>query len=91
MPIPFAGPYHVDVDNDHVAWVAFRSGDRIGQFDPRTQEWTTYLLPTLGAEPRFITVDRPTGEVWVTYSRTGKLARLQIRSEPELRAAKAGL
>ena len=91
VPIPFAGPYHVDVDSDHVAWVAFRSGDRIGQFDPRTQEWTTYLLPTLGAEPRFITVDRPMGEVWVTYSRTGKLARLQIRSEPELRAAKAGL
>ena len=89
-PIPFSGPYHVDVDEDHAAWVALRSGDRIGRLDPRTQQWTTYLLPTLGAEPRFITVDRPTGDVWVTYARTGKLARLQMRSESQLRAATSG-
>ena len=88
-PIAFAGPYHVDVDTDHVAWVALRSGDRIGKFDPRTRAWTTFLLPTLGAEPRFITVDRPTGDAWVTYARTGKLAQLRVRTERELETAKA--
>ena len=45
-------------------------------------------FPTLGAEPRFITVDRPTGDAWVTYSRTAKLARLQVRTERELEAAR---
>jgi hypothetical protein len=84
-PLPFSGPYDVETDNNSVAWVALRHADRLGKFDPRTQQWTVFLLPTLGAEPRYVTVDRPRGDVWLAYSRTPKVARIQTRTEEELR------
>jgi streptogramin lyase len=86
VPIPYSGPYDVEVDNNHVAWVSLRNADRVVKFDPSTQQWTVYLLPTLGTEARNITVDRPRGEVWVPYWRTSKLARLQFRTEQEIRS-----
>ena len=88
VPLPYAGPYDVEVDNDHVAWVTLRNSDRVGKFDPKTKTWTIFLLPTLGTEARHITVDRARGEVWLPYSRTSKAARLQFRTAEDIRIAR---
>jgi streptogramin lyase len=68
--------------------VTLRNSDRVGKFDPATQQWTIYLLPTLGTEARHITVDRTRNEVWLPYSRTSKAARLQFRTAEQLRMKK---
>jgi streptogramin lyase len=78
-PIPYSGPYDVEVDDHHVPWISLRNSDRVAKIDPKSGEWTVYLLPTLGTEARHITVDRRTGDVWLPYSRTSKVARLQFR------------
>lgn len=88
-PIANAGVYDVDVDNNHVAWVSLRNTDRVGKFDPKTGQWTVFMLPTLGIEARYIKVDKRTGDVWVPYWRTSKAGRLQFRTEQEIQAALA--
>lgn len=86
VPLPYSGPYDVEVDNNHVPFVSLRNSDRVGKFDPVTKQWTIYVLPTLGTEARHITVDKRTGDVWLPYSRTSKAARLQFRSEAQMRS-----
>jgi len=50
-------------------------------------------LPSLGNETRFIAVDnnKPAVEVWTPYWRTNRIARLQFRTNEEMRAIKAQL
>ena len=85
---PGSIPYDVEVDNNHVPFVTLRNADRVGKFDPASGQWTIYLLPTLGTEARYITVDRTKGDVWLPYSRTSKAARLQFRTEEQIKAAR---
>ena len=92
IPIPNANIYDVDVfEKDHSVWATLRNGDRAAKFDPKAGKWTVYMLPTLGAEARNINVDQVTGDVWLAYYRTSKAARLQFRTEKELRTLKAQL
>jgi streptogramin lyase len=88
VPLPYSGPYDVEVDNNHVPFVTLRNADRVGKFDPKNGQWTIYLLPTLGTEARYITVDRTKGDVWLPYSRTSKAARLQFRTAEQIKAAR---
>ena len=90
VPLPYSGPYDVEVNAHHVPYVTLRNSDRVGKFDPTTKQWTIYLLPTLGTEARHITVDQRSGDVWLPYSRTSKAARLQFRTEEQIRRAAAG-
>jgi streptogramin lyase len=87
LPIAYASPYGVKVDKNHVVWTALRNADRVGSFDPKTNKWTVYQLPTLGAECRDITIDAETGDVWLPSWRTSKAFRLQFRTEKQMAAA----
>jgi len=80
LPIADANAYDVDVDKNHIVYTAFQNSDMIGRFDPATEEWTVYRLPTRGTAARQITVDYQTGDVWVPYWMTSKVARLQFRA-----------
>jgi streptogramin lyase len=89
LPIPYASPYGVKVGKNHVVWTALRNADRVGSFDPSTNKWTVYQLPTVGSECRDITIDEKTGDVWLPSWRTSKAFRLQFRTEQQLSAAHA--
>lgn len=89
LPIPYASPYGVKVGKNHVVWTALRNADRVGSFDPKTNKWTVYQLPTVGSECRDITIDAKTGDVWLPSWRTSKAFRLQFRTEQQLAAVKA--
>lgn len=89
-PLPgFAGVYDATVDRDGKVWVNLMNGDRVARFDPVTETWNEYWLPSRGTETRFIAVDnnKPTVEVWTPYWRTNRIARLQFRTENDLQAA----
>jgi len=89
----FSGVYDSVVDKNGKVWVNLMHADRVARFDPKTETWTEFMLPSLGNETRFIAVDnnKPAVEVWTPYWRTNRIARLQFRTNEEMRAIKAQL
>lgn len=87
----FFGVYDSTVDKNGKVWVNLMNADRVAKFDPKTETWTDFMLPSLGNETRFIAVDnnKPTVEVWTPYWRTNRIARLQFRTTEDMRAIKA--
>jgi streptogramin lyase len=83
-------PYHVEIDKDHHAWTNLWSTDKIAEYDPATQQWTLFDLPTRGTESRYISLlERPNGtSVTIPYWRARKVAVMTFRSEQDLAAAK---
>ncbi len=49
-PLPDCGPYHAVVDPEGYVWTVCHSGDYLRRFDPRTEQWTRYDIPTLGMD-----------------------------------------
>jgi virginiamycin B lyase len=64
--------YAVFVDDQDLVWLSDFGGDAIVRFDPATEEFTVYTLPTRDAKVRQIH-GRP-GEVWLPESATDTLA-----------------
>lgn len=77
-------PYFVNVDNQHVVWITSESDDRLLSFNPQSQQWTVYRLPTNGCESRNINVDRRTRDSSLPCYRTSKIFRLDeyVRPDP---------
>jgi streptogramin lyase len=93
VPLPGPGvmqPYHVAVDTKHNAWLNIWTSDVILRYDPATNGWTTFDLPTRGTEARYISLLERDGamQVVIPYSRTSKVAVMTFRSEAELAALK---
>ena len=89
-PAPESAPYDASVDRNHNVWVNLTNGDSVARFDPKTEQWTEFPLPTRGIALRHISLDERDGvtRVVVGYTRNSKIARLQIRSKEELQALK---
>ncbi len=84
-------PYHVAVDSSHDAWTNLWGADRVMRYDPKTNKWTAFDLPTRGAEPRYISLLERSGQdmqVVVPYFRARKVAVMTLRSEAEIAALK---
>ena len=63
-----AAPYVVRVDHRRGdLWIGTGAADAVFRFDPRTEQFTTYALPTRGALVRHLDIDERTGAVWVAY------------------------
>ena len=69
LPYPYSFPYGLTVDKNHVVWVTAMNTDRVFKFNPVTERWTDYQLPTLGTDSRFVDVDNTTDPptVWLSY------------------------
>lgn len=83
-----ADPYNTVVDKNHMVWTNLMSDDAVARFDPKTEQWTIYKLPSIAAETRHIAVDDLRGEVWVPYRESDRAARLQFRTAAQLQALK---
>jgi streptogramin lyase len=84
-------PYQVAVDSGHNAWTNLWSTDKVGKYDPATNKWTLFELPTRGTESRYISILERPGQpmqVVVPYSRGRKVGVLTPRSEAEIAALK---
>ena len=85
-----AHPYATVVDRNHMVWTNLSSDDAVAKFNPDTEQYTIYKLPSLGAELRHIAVDNAGGpDVWVVYREASRAARIQFRTEAQLQAARA--
>lgn len=92
-PFPWrdAGSYQATVDKDGIVWVNFTNADAVGRFDPKTEKWTMYQLPTLGTEVHGMQVVTVNGRpmLMVPEWASGKAARLEFRTNEELQALRA--
>jgi streptogramin lyase len=91
LPNPQAmQPYHVTIDSKHGVWTNLWTADQIIRLDPATNTWTTFDLPTHGAETRYISLLEKNGSMSVTIpeSRSRKVAVMTFRSEADMAAAK---
>jgi streptogramin lyase len=83
-----AGAYSTAVDRSHIVWVNMENSDTLGRFDPATEKWTEYFLPTRGTETRQIAInDRVSPpEVVLPYWRMSKVARVNFRTRQDMQA-----
>ena len=88
FPRPDVAPYDAVVDSRHNVWVNLTQAGSIAKFDPKTEKWTEFFLPTLGTETRHISILERNGRIQLglPYSRVSKVARMEIRTEAELQA-----
>ena len=83
--------YETSVDKDGIVWLPFTHGDAIAKFDPDTEQWTSYFLPTIGTKThglQAVTVNGRT-EIGMGYLGAGKVAKLEFRTREELQRLKA--
>jgi hypothetical protein len=55
--------------------------DMIAKFDPTTQKFTEYQMPSRGTDMRHLVVDYNANppEIYIPYNRSNKIARIQFR------------
>ena len=78
-------PYFVTVDKDSNVWTNLFIDARVGRFNPRTEQWTYFTLPSR-CESRNISVDDNRGDVWVPCANTSRVIRLRPRTAEQIRA-----
>ena len=89
-PLPItAHPYFLVVDKNHTVWTNSMVDDIVAQFEPKTEQWTFFRLPTHGCETRNLAVDDLRGEVWVPCIKASKTVRLQFRTPAQIQALKS--
>ena len=75
------GPYSAVVDKHHRVWVQMLNGDRLARFDPGTETFVEFQLPTRGTQMRDLRIDDSTDPPTVStaYGGTSKIMRMQMR------------
>ena len=73
-----------------MAWVVFSNEDAIGKFDPDTEQWTVYDLPTRGFRSHGLMAVTVSGrtQIGMAYLGAGKAAKLEFRTRAERQALK---
>ena len=74
-----------------MVWANMMQTDRVARYDPKTQTWVEFQLPTRGAETRYVAVDNNTDrvEVWLPQGKASSMVRLQFRTAEEIAALEA--
>jgi streptogramin lyase len=92
-PLPDCGPYHAVVDPQGYVWTVCHSADYLRRFDPRTEQWTRYDVPTLGIDAHGMGVAPVliNGRVRVVVPSwtTSKTILMEVRTEEDVEALKA--
>jgi virginiamycin B lyase len=92
VPLPgMQQPYHTAIDSKHNVWGNSWMTDQVLRYDPATNRWTTFDLPTRGSEVRYVSLLEQDGKMQVVlpYFRARKVAVMSFRSEEDMAALKA--
>ncbi len=73
------GPHSLQVGPDGSVWVTLALGNRLGRFDPKTEQWTLHRMSE-GFYPHTLRVDAR-GRVWFTIAGSNHVARFDPASE----------
>ena len=91
IPIKDAGCYGVAVDQHHNVYMTVINADSVLEYHPDTGQFAIFRMPSLGAGMRDVSVLDRDGvtSVIMTYSRTGRVARMVVRTPEQLQALKS--
>lgn len=79
---PFYGPRRFRIDSKGRLWIPAYADGGLYRFDPDTEKFTRYALPTGAGElPYSVALDRRTDDVWVCGSNSDTLIRFQPARE----------
>jgi streptogramin lyase len=67
------------IDNNGNPWVSVDQANKILKFEPKTEKFSSYDVPTANAEPRELMTDSQ-GTLWYSESATGKIANINATS-----------
>jgi streptogramin lyase len=73
------GPHSLQVGPDGSVWVTLALGNRLGRFDPESEQWTLYAMDE-GYYPHTLRVDDK-GRVWFTIAGSNHVARFDPATE----------
>ena len=77
-PLAWEAPYDVVADRNGEAWEVNESSDRVGRLDPRTGDWTNYLLPRYANLRRVYVDDRTSPvKVWFGNNHAASVIKLE--------------
>jgi hypothetical protein len=93
IPVPDAAnqyPYHATVDQHHNVWINMMNSDQVLRYEPKTGQFTSFDLPTLGTETRYVSLLERDGkmEVVLPYFRSLKIGVMTFRSDKDIAAIK---
>lgn len=69
------GPGSLVIDKDGILWTALLLGNSILRFDPETEEFVEFLIPTKNSQPYDIAADQK-GRIWFVEKNGGKFGYL---------------
>lgn len=75
IPTPNSSPHDVVVGNDGTVWFTEIGANKIGSFDPTTEEFKEWDIPTPNSRPHGLAVDS-SGSVWFTEVGASKIGKL---------------
>ena len=83
LPIPWSAPYHVVPDKNGEVWVGSMWTDRVTRFNPKTSQFTDYLLPR-ETNIRRVFVDNSITPVtfWVGSNHGASILKLEPLDSP---------
>jgi virginiamycin B lyase len=88
-PLPVHGhPYNTRVDATHNVWIDVPMADAIVKFEPKTEQWTVYQLPSRGCGSRHLGIDVARSEMWLPCDQSSRVARFQFRTAADIAAQK---
>jgi len=79
IPTPDSAPHDVVVGKNGLVWFTEIATNKIGQFDPKTEQFKEYQIPTPSSRPHGLAVDDD-GNVWFTEVGAGKIGKLDPNS-----------
>ncbi len=80
IPTFNSSPHDVVVGHDGIVWFTEIATNKIGKFDPNTEQFSEYIVPTKSSRPHGLVVDDQ-GNVWLTEVGAGQIGKFDPVTE----------
>lgn len=80
IPTLDSAPHDVVVGTNGMIWFTEINANKIGMFDPNTEEFKEYDIPTPSSRPHGLVTD-DAGNVWFTEVGAGQIGKLDIQTQ----------
>ena len=86
VPHKYSHPYGLAVDNDHNVWINLNNTDMLAKFNPATEKFTEYQMPSRGTVMRHVAINTSVSPPEIIAAETGlnKVARIQFRKASDM-------
>lgn len=75
VPTPGSDPHDIVVDGNGIVWYTAIGANKIGRFDPATEQFREFDIPTPSSRPHGLVADGD-GNIWFTEQGASKIGRL---------------